>query len=134
MQVSKEIRKAVWQYLLDHSHKERETGHFNVHFRVPDQRHFWYKVGVRARGEFLRKDSQLEQDRLQEMFETNLVLSQYIQKHKASIATRHRRKRILKRIRRKGSLKDKFILKLCVYFQSVYTKLINKYMRYEQSI
>lgn len=53
--VEKKWKKAVWQYLIDHSIKTK-VGHYKINFYIKDQHTFWNRVRAREKGYFKRKD------------------------------------------------------------------------------
>ena len=62
----RKMKKSVWQYLIDHSRKNRD-GTFQVSFLIKSDHDFWDRVRARERGYFKRKDIKEEKRILEDM-------------------------------------------------------------------
>lgn len=67
----KKLKKAVWQYLLDHSSKDCNLESFKVILVLKDENYFWHKVKVREKGFYTRKDIKEEKRKLNEMIQNS---------------------------------------------------------------
>jgi len=64
----RKMKKAVWQYLIDHSRKNR-NGTYQISFLIKSDHDFWDRVRARERGYFSRKNLKDENKNLKKMNE-----------------------------------------------------------------
>lgn len=50
------LKRAVWQYLIDHSRIVDDEGTISFHFYMPNEQEFWYRVKARDENKFKRVD------------------------------------------------------------------------------
>lgn len=50
------LKRAVWQYLIDHSKVVDDEGTISIRFYIPSEREFWWRVKARDEGRFLRTE------------------------------------------------------------------------------
>jgi len=54
--LSEDVRKALWQYFIDHS-KIQRNGYMGILFYIQDEDDFWRRVEYRYTGDFVRYDA-----------------------------------------------------------------------------
>lgn len=82
---STSLKKAVWQYLIDHA-KPANRGDYRIYFFIKDEEEFWIRVNARKNGHFKRnnllamRDKALHEQRRYEQLTTeysNIMRSRF---------------------------------------------------------
>lgn len=52
--MDKDVRSALWQWLIDHSSVSDKTGTYNIHVRLEDEDDMWSRIYYRYTGQYER--------------------------------------------------------------------------------
>jgi len=94
---------AIWQFLIDHSRVEN-NGLLYIGIHVKDKRDFENRVLARKKYGYLNNDVEYTYKKQRELFRR--ILESYYRKEEKT----KRYERVVKRIKKQGSLKDKVVL------------------------
>jgi len=111
----KKWKKAVWQYIMDHSTPYKNG--YKISFHIKDEEIFWSRVRARQRGYFNRYDLDKLEDRQKEVNKTA----------KKNLNMQHSRKRKLQSIRtmtKNGTVIQRMRLKCSYVFMRI-SKYVN---------
>lgn len=127
------LKRAVWQYLIDHSHITDDEGTVNIHFYIPHEFEFWRRVKARDDGKFKRKEmydfQQTLRNQHKKVQELRRIKNQYYDLISQIRLNEYHEKRYqddLKRLLEKGSFYQKTLLFIAKITASISHKIHDK--------
>lgn len=110
------LKRAVWQYMLDHA-KPIPKGYLKIGGIIPNNEDiFWYRVKARETGKFKRSDEYVLKEKINE-------LDSLFKRVLADKQSNEKRALYYQNIRQNGTLFQKTILWLSIFFKKIGIRL-----------
>ena len=131
------LKRAVWQYLIDHSRIVDDEGTISFHFYMPNEKEFWYRVKARDENKFKRVEMVEFQEKLhwkhKSVQELRVIKNKYLDLT-SRLQTKENSDKSLKnfieRKKKSGTLKERIYLriaeKMTMFSRFLTNKVIHK--------
>ena len=125
------LKRAVWQYLIDHSKIVDHEGTIKFHFYMPNEYEFWRRVKARDENRFKRVDMADFQEQMRKKHKYVMNLQQIKNKYIDLISAERLKNYHISEAIKKATKFEKILLKIAEkmaqYSQKMQNKVIHKY-------